>query len=476
MAMSQITKELARFAVETKFDDLPVAIVQETKLILMDSIGCALGALSTDKAKMNVALARRFGGTPEASIIGTGDRVSLSSAVYANGELFITLDYSNIIAGGHDGVYVIPTPLAMAESVRASGSDLILSVALGLEISARIARAVGRFNITPQTLQRARSNEPGPGLTGNAYSNFGAAAAAGRLLKLDEEKMLHALGIAGHLCMVLSYGRWQYSENKYSAKYGVPGWQSTGAVTAVLLAEMGYTGDITVLDDPEHGFGYYVGYKQWHPEEILDELGKNWCFNTRIHYKPYPCCGVIHGILDCFSNIIENNNLMPEEIKAVKTFSQANSDSPAFAHKKVTSISGAQFSPQYNLAVVAHRIKPGVEWLIPKTMSNPEILQFMNRVTCEAYPADRREVRKDIFASPARVEVVARGEIFTEEILYKRGTAGSEVSWTEKEVIEKFKNNASQCLTQEKTDRAIETILELDKIDNITRLIQEITL
>ena len=100
----------------------------------------------------------------------------------------------------------------------------------------------------------------------------------------------------------------------------------------------------------------------------------------------------------------------------------------------------------------------------------------MNKVTCEAYPADRREVRKDIFTSPARVEVVARGEIFTEEILYKRGTAGSEVSWTEKEVIEKFKNNASQCLTQEKTDRAIETILELDKIDNITRLIQEITL
>jgi len=474
--MSQIIQELARFAVETKLDDLPISIVQETKLILMDSIGCALGALSTDKGQMNVALARRFGGTPEASIIGTGDKVSLSNAAYANGELFLTLDYSNIIAGGHDGVYVIPAPLAIAESVGASGKDLILTVALGLEISARIARAVGRFNITPQTLQRARGNEPGPGLTGNAYSNFGAAAAAGRLIKLDEEKMLHALGIAGHLCMVLSYGRWQYSKNKYSAKYGVPGWQSTGAVTAVLLAEMGYTGDITVLDDPEHGFCYYVGYKQWHPEEILDELGKNWCFNTRIHYKPYPCCGVIHGILDCFYNIIEQYNLMPEEIESVRTFSMANPDSPAFAHKEVNSISGAQFSPQYNIAVAAHRIKPGVEWLIPETMTNPQILKFMNKVICHPYSGNRRDAEKNPFASLARVEVVAREKTFTEEITHKRGTAGSEVSWTEKEVIEKFRDNASRCLTQEKTDRAIEAILELEKVDNITHLMREVTL
>jgi len=158
--MSQITRELAKFALKTKFEDLPESIVQETKLILMDTIGCALGALTTDKGKMNVALARRFGGPLEASVIGTGDKVSLLSAALANGELFVTLDYSNIIAGGHDGVYVIPTPLAIAESTEASGKDLILATAIGLEISARIARAVGRFTINPKKPPKRKSNEP----------------------------------------------------------------------------------------------------------------------------------------------------------------------------------------------------------------------------------------------------------------------------------------------------------------------------
>ena len=474
--MSQITQELARFAVETRSEDLPVSIVQETKLILMDTIGCALGALSTDKGKMNVALARRYGGPPEASIIGTEDKVSLYSAALANGELFITLDYSNIIAGGHDGVYVIPAPLAVAENVRASGWDLILATVLGLEISARIARAVGRFNINPQIPQRDNRDEPWPGITGNAYSNFGAAAAAGRLLKLDDEKMLHALGIASHLCMVLSYARWQYSKNKYSAKYGVPGWQSTGAVTAVLLAEMGYTGDISVLDDAEHGFCYYVGYKQWHPEEITDELGKTWCFNVGIRYKPYPCCGVIHGILDCFYNIIEQNNLMPEEIESVRTFSLANDDSPAFAHKEVTSMSAAQFNPRYNIAVAAYRIQPGVEWLEPETMRNPEILKFMDKVTCQTYPAGSEESPKVPMAARARVEVITRGQTFTEELGHRHGVAGTEGAWTDKEVVAKFRHNAARVLTQDKIDRAVKALLELEKVEDIAQLMREVTL
>jgi 2-methylcitrate dehydratase PrpD len=472
--VSEITRELAKFAVETQWQDLPASIVQETKLILMESIGCALGALSTDKGKMNAALAMRFGGPPESSIIGLGDKVSCSNAALANGELFITLDYHNIIAGGHDGVYVIPAILAIAESVGASGKDLILAIALGLEISARLARAVGRHNITSQAVQRQRSSPPG--ITGNAYSNFGAAAGAGRLLKLDEEKMLHALGIAGHLCMVLSYGRWGAGKDRYMAKYGVPGWQSTGAVTAVLLAEMGYTGDTTVLDDPERGFCYYVGYKNWYPEEITDDLGKAWCFNIKLHYKPYPCCGVFHGALDCFCSIIEQNNLMPEEIESVTVFSRATMDSPLFARKEIDSISGAQFNPRYNIAVAAHRVRRGVEWVEPETMRNPEILKFMDKVTLLAHPDYMKELEKDPLTNLSKAEVVARGKTFTKEIRYRRGTAGTDARWTEKDAVEKFRHNASRILTQDKIERAVEALLKLEKIDNISQLMRHVTL
>ena len=148
--MTNITQKLAEFACQFKYEGLPESIVQETKQVLMEHIGTALGALSTDKGKMMVSLGRRNGGTPESSIIGLGDRVSSSNAALVNGELMITLDYSDIIAGGHDGTYVLPTVLAVAESIGASGKDLILASAVGLEISARLARAVGRHNITPE--------------------------------------------------------------------------------------------------------------------------------------------------------------------------------------------------------------------------------------------------------------------------------------------------------------------------------------
>ncbi|MFC2012136.1 MmgE/PrpD family protein [Chloroflexota bacterium] len=471
--MSEITRELAKFALETRWEDLPEPIINETKLVLMESIGCGIAALSTSKGKMNLALARRYGGPPESSIVGTDSKVSCSNAALANGELFLALDYTNIMAGGHDGVYVIPTVLAIAENAGASGKDLILANTLGFEVSARIARAVGRHNITPQAVQRQRGGPPG--ITGNAYSNFGAAAGAGRLLKFDANTMLNALGVAGHLCMVLSYGRWGAGKDRYMAKYGVPGWQSTGAVAAVLLAEMGYTGDTTVLDDPERGFHYFAGYKNWYPEEILDGLGKSWCFNIRLHYKPYPCCAVFHGTLDCFCSIIEQNNLTPEEIESVKVYGRATMDSPLFGRKEIDSISGAQFNPRYNISVAAHRVPVGADWVEPETMKNPGILNFMDKITLLAHPDYAKQLEKDPISNLSKAEVVARGKTFAEERKYRRGTAGTDVRWTEKDAVEKFRHNTERVLPKDKIDRAVEALLNLEKIDNISELMSQIT-
>src|SRR6266511_3899997 len=109
MTSDNPTRDLARFAVETRYEDLPDSVIHETKRILMDSIGCAIGALTIDKGKMSVSMAKRLGGRPEATIFGTGDKVSLTTAALANGELMFTLDYHNIMSNAHDGTYILPT-------------------------------------------------------------------------------------------------------------------------------------------------------------------------------------------------------------------------------------------------------------------------------------------------------------------------------------------------------------------------------
>ena len=471
--MESITAELARFAAETKFEDLPPEVVKETKLILLDTLGCGLAALATDKGKMNVALARRLGGPAESSIVGVREKVACTNAAFANGELFITLDYSNIMAGGHDGVYVIPSVLAIAESVGASGKDLLLASAIGFEVSARIARAVGRHNISREAVLRQRTAQPGP--TGNAYSNFGAAAGMGRLLKFGQDKMVHALGVASHLTMVLSYARWGFGKDRYSAKYAVPGWQSTGAITATLLTEMGYTGDTTVLDDPEHGFAHFTGYRNWYPQEITDRLGQDWCFNFRLHYKPYPCCAVFHGILDCFIGIVEENDLKPAEIQSVRVYGRGGMDAGLFGRREVDTISAAQFNPRYNLSVAAHRIPVGVEWIEPQTMRNPDILKFMDKITGLPHPDYLRELERDPLSSLSKAEVDARGQTYVDERKHRRGTTGTPARLTDDELIAKFRHNASRVLSREKAALVVDRFLTLEKVPDVAQLVGELT-
>jgi 2-methylcitrate dehydratase PrpD len=473
--MSTITEQLARFAVETRWEDLPASIVQETKQVLMEHVGVGLAALSTDKGKMMAALGRRLGGPPESSIIGLGDKVSSSTAALANGELMITLDYHDNMSFGHDGLFVIPPALAIAESVGASGKDLILGLVVGFEISSRLARAARWHNITPEEVRRSRSNPP---VNKNAHSTFGGAAGAGRLLKLDTEKMLHALGIAGrHIDMSLTSGMGEASM-KAMTKYVVPGWQNTGAVIAALLAEMGYIGDITVLDEPKR--------LNWHPEEITVDLGKSWIFNLQLHYKPYPCCGSFHNIMDCFWNIIEQNNLMPEEIESVKIFGPGGmmappgAGSPPPARKEIEGIYAAQFNLPYNISLLAHRVPRGVEWVDPETMKNLNILGFMDKVTSQADPEFAKQAEsereKDPRVRPARVAVIAGGKTFTHEIKYRRGDTFTDVCWTQEDAVGKFKHNAERILTKSKIGRATEVLLGLEKIDSVTRLIEQVTL
>ena len=144
-----IIQQLADFALKTKWEDLPPDIVQETKMILMDAFGCALVASQTDKGKINLSLASRFGGNPEASVIGSNSKVSLHTATAINGELFFTPDYISMICSGNEPSYVLPAIVAMAENQGASGKELILAAAIGLEVSTRIGRATLRQQIYP---------------------------------------------------------------------------------------------------------------------------------------------------------------------------------------------------------------------------------------------------------------------------------------------------------------------------------------
>ena len=277
------------FLIETEFENLPPEVIHEAKRSLLDALGCAVAGIATDKGKIAVSLAKRLGGPQESTIMGVGDKVSCTNAAMANGELINGLDFDAI---SHIHPFAIPPALAMAESAKASGKDLILSTVLAQEVAKRFVLALS--NMLAKLTEEART----PDVFGNSNETiFGATAGAGKILKINAEQMAHALGIAAYLCPLPVCRDWEDTIPKSMIKYVSAGWVSQTAVTAALLAQEGYTGNPHVFDG-EYGFARFYGAERWAPEMVVEGLGDKWRF-MEMAYKPYPCCRFFHGSTGC---------------------------------------------------------------------------------------------------------------------------------------------------------------------------------
>src|SRR4051812_31906073 len=263
--MGTIVEALADFTFNTTYERLPAAVAEESKRLLVDSIGCALGGLSHPKGKIGVDYARLQGpGAPgeQATVIGTGDRVCAIGAAFANGELINALDFDAILPPGHVSPYVIPPALAAGETAAASGKDLLSAVAIAHEMSNRIGKAL-------DYLRDIKDGKPSPPpVFGYSLTVFGAAAAFSKLRRHSLEQTVAALGIAGSMSPVNTQWSWSVHMPTATLKYGVAGAVTQAAMAAAYLAELGHTGDRQILDDGEHGYRRLIGSSRWAPERI----------------------------------------------------------------------------------------------------------------------------------------------------------------------------------------------------------------
>jgi len=282
--MDDLTQQLLDFATLTKFSDLPGEVVHETKRLLLDSIGCAIGGIRMERGKVCSELAKRLGGRSESTVLGTSAKVSCTDAAFANGELMSALDYDALF-GTHIPPFVIPAPLAIGEVAAASGKNLILSTALGLEIARRLQMA------TPPPYKPEESGlEMGKiifsPVSGHGTAVFGAAIGASKILNLNLEKMANAIGIAGFAGPPSTMRKWTDTVPVRMTKYGPPGFAAEVGVRATLLADMGYYGDTNIFEG-EFGYWRFTGFQKWDKEIVTKELGKKWVC-TEVSYKSYP--------------------------------------------------------------------------------------------------------------------------------------------------------------------------------------------
>ena len=276
---AQVTRTLARFIVESRPGDIPDTVVHEAQSALLHWIGCSLGGSRHEALECALATFNEFSGPREAGIIGRKERVDILLAALMNGISGDALGFSDthLKTVIHAGGVVGPAVLALAERTPVSGRDFLHAFLLGIEVACRVGLVVYPWHY-------AR----GWHITGTA-GTFGAAAAAGKLLGLDEQRMTWALGIAATQAAGLREMFGTMCKNLHGGRAAQNG------LSAALLAHKGFTSSNQAIEAPR-GFANVLGDAP-NLAAITDGLGTTFEVSQNT-YKPFPCGVVIHPVID----------------------------------------------------------------------------------------------------------------------------------------------------------------------------------
>jgi len=272
---------LAQHVCRTNFADLPASAVAAARRDILDTFGCMLGGSGSPGIDELFAVFARWGGLPESRVLLRATRLPAPQAAFLNASMGHALDFDDTLDTGgsiHPGVSVLGAVLAMCDSLEGvSGRDVLLAAALGLDVSCRIALA--------STLDRGWHRTAAIGV-------FGAAAAAGKLLRLAPDEMLAALGIAySHAA-----GNRQCILDGALTKRMQAGQAASAGVFSAVLAKTGFTGARNIFNGR---FGFFELYQPngYDAAVLLCDLGAAFR-GEELSYKPYPCGRPLHAAID----------------------------------------------------------------------------------------------------------------------------------------------------------------------------------
>ena len=294
-AIAGITRQLAAFLAEVDDRHLPSAVRNECYRATLDWLGSALAGAVEPPARMAQQVAHSLGASDDATVFTAG-RASAAAAALANGVAAHMLELDDVHKGStlHAGAPVIAAALAVAERERASGAAFTRAVAIGYEAALRIGEAVNPSHY--------RYWHP----TGTV-ATFGAAAAAGSLVRLTPARMLDALGTAG----TQAAGLWEFNADGAMSKHLHPGKAAFNGILAADLAREGFTGATRILEG-DRGFFRAMAVSA-DPTRITDALGDRWKIVENC-YKLHSCCAHTHTAIDMALDIRERRGWSAAEV------------------------------------------------------------------------------------------------------------------------------------------------------------------
>ena len=440
-ATHEVTRTLARFIVDSRPSDIPAAVIHEAKRALLHWIGCSLGGSRHEALECALATLQEFSGPREAGVLGRRERVDILLAALLNGISADALGFSDthLKTVIHAGGVIGPAVLGLAERTRTTGSDFLHAFLLGIEVACRVGLAVYPWHY-------AR----GWHITGTA-GTFGAAAAAGKLLGLDTQRMTWALGIAatqaaglremfGSMCKSLHGGR--------AAQNGL---------SAALLARNGFTSSERGIEAPR-GFAHVLGES---PDlaAITDNLGVTFevLQNT---YKPFPCGVVIHPVIDGCVTLKTLHAVAAQDIILVAL--RVNPLVLELTGRKTPgTISEAKLSVYHSAAAALHRGRMTEQEYALACVSDPAVVALREKVVATA-DTTIREDEADVTLE------LANGKTLHHHVDYAIGSVQRPMS--DADIETKFRGLAGPVLPANAIEQLIENCWAVTKMDDVAVL------
>lgn len=357
-----IAQDIAKFVCSTEFKDIPPRAVAKAKNYFLDCIGVTLAGSIDRNARIITEHVSEIGGTPESSVLGTRARVPATSAALANGVASHALDYDDTsdILIGHPSVISCPPSLAIGEAMGATGRDVLAAYILGGEVACRLGQA-----LTDKQYSIGWHNTGTMGV-------FGATVAAGKLLRLNEDQMAHAIGIAASSVagIKINFGT--------SCKPYHVGQACSSGVRAAILAKKGFTSSLDAIEG-KGGLAQLLS-GVFHADKIAS-IGKPFVIGEPGYTtKMYPSCAYTHSAMDAALEIRRSPNFDVEDVISVDcACSQVAVDTVVY--KIAQNALQGKFSMPYCVSVCLLEGRATLAEFTDEKTSDPKVVDLEKKVT-----------------------------------------------------------------------------------------------
>ncbi|WP_445656433.1 MmgE/PrpD family protein [Achromobacter sp. NCFB-sbj8-Ac1-l] len=363
-----LSAELAAFAANLRFEDIPAPVLRRAEDLLLDCLASILaGASARPVLAMDRYAAAMGPADGPSEILINRRRTSPVFAAMVNAAAAHVVEQDDVHNGSvfHPAAVVFPPALAVAQALGSSGRDLLVAAVAGYEVGIRVGEFLGRSHYKIFHT------------TGTA-GTLAAAVTTGRLLGLSPEAMLHALGSAG----TQAAGLWEFLRDAADSKQLHTARAAANGIAAAYLAREGFTGARHILEGPQ---GMAAGMsRDADPTRLTDRLGTRWALGET-SFKFHASCRHTHPAADALQQVLRDNHLAEDAIDRVVAHVHQGAIDVLGPVVDPRTVHQSKFSMGTVLGLIARKGRAGLPEF-DAALDDPAVAAFRARVTMELDP------------------------------------------------------------------------------------------